>query len=57
MSTLFIIGAIAYLTLCLTLMAGAVIGLRDSRSPWLPLCGMGVGVCLLVLGYVMEMSF
>ena len=57
MSTLFIIGAIAYLTLCLTLMAGVVVGVRDSRSLWLPFCGMWVGVCLLVLGYVMEVSF
>ena len=57
MSLLFITGSIACLTLCLTLMAGVVIGVRDSRSLWLPLCGMGVGVCLLVLGYVMEVSF
>ena len=56
MSLLFITGAIAYLTLCLALMAGVVIGVRDSRSLWLPFCGMGVGVCLLVLGYVMEVS-
>ena len=56
MSLSFIIGSIAYLILCLALMAGVVIGVRDSRSPWLPFCGMGVGVCLLVLGYVMEVS-
>ena len=56
MSLLFITGSIAYLTLCLTLMAGVVVGVRDSRSPWLPFCGMGVGVCLLVLGYVLEVS-
>ena len=56
MSLLFITGSIAYLTLCLTLMAGVVVCVRDSRSPWLPFCGMGVGVCLLVLGYVMEVS-
>ena len=56
MSLLFITGSIACLTLCLTIMAGVVIGVRDSRSLWLPFCGMGVGVCLLVLGYVLEVS-
>ena len=52
--TTFAVAAIAILTLCLTLLGGVVVGVRDSQSSWFPVFGLGAGVSLLVLGFLMA---
>ena len=54
MTASFAVAAVAITTLCLTLLGGAVVGVRDSRSPWFPVLGMGAGASLLVLGFLMA---
>ena len=54
MTASFAVAALAITTLCLTLFGGVVVGVRDSRSPWFPVFGLGAGVSLLVLGFLMA---
>jgi len=52
--TTFAIAALAILTLCLTLLGAIIFGVRSSQSPWFPVFGLGAGVSLLVLGFLMA---